>query len=124
MRIEEIECKLKQELVKRGLILVWGPELNRLGSDALIVFGAEQLHKDNGKPLIAGFGPGGFSETYGNSHASVLQDYHNRFLEALEAVGIPRSSLHSNYPHAGRGKIWPTFVARLTQKTFKELKQV
>ena len=121
MKVQELKKKLEQELTKRGLILVWSPEPNRLRPDDLVVFGAEQSTKGDGKTLIAGFGPGGFSESYGNSPISVIGDYHNKFLEALEAANIPRSSLHSNYPHVGRGKIWPTFVARLTQETFREL---
>ncbi|MEK7604114.1 MAG: hypothetical protein AAB461_03305 [Patescibacteria group bacterium] len=121
MKVQELKKKLEQELTKRGLTLMWSPELNQLRLDNLVVFGAEQSTKSEDKPLIAGFGPGGFSESHGNSPISVIADYHNKFLEALEAVNIPRSSLHSNYPHVGRGKIWPTFVARLTQETFREL---
>ncbi len=122
MKAQKIEKKLKKELTKRGLTLVWSPELNRLGQDDLVVFGAEQSTKEGEKPLMAGFGPGGFSEIWGNSPGSALKDYNNRFLEALEVVGIPRGSLHSNYPHVGRGKIWPTFVASLTQEAFGGLK--
>lgn len=122
MKVQEIKKNLERELTKRGLSLVWSPEPNRLGPDDLVVFGAEQSTNRKDKPLIAGFGPGGFNETYGNSPASVLGDYHNRFLEALEVVGIPRSSLRANYQHVGRGKIWPTFVADLTQETFRGLK--
>jgi len=124
MKVQEIKKNLELKLTERGLNLVWSPEPNRLGPGDLVVFGAEQSTNGKDKPLIAGFGLGGFSETYGNSPASVLMDYQDRFLEALEAVGIPRSSLHSTYPHVGRGKIWPTFVARLTQETFRELRPV
>ena len=124
MKIQEFKKKLERELIKRGLTLVWGPEPERLRPDDLVVFGAEQSTKSKDEPLIAGFGPGGFGEGYGNSPVTVIGDYHNKFLEALEAVGIPRNSLHSNYSHVGRGKIWPTFVARLTQETFRELKFV
>ena len=123
MRIEELKKKLERELKKRGLTLIWSPEPDRLRPDDLVVFGAEQStnNKDKDKPLIAGFSPGGFSESYGNSPTSVIGDYHSKFIEALEVVGIPRNSLHSNYPYVGRGKIWPTFLARLTQETFREL---
>lgn len=124
MKIQELKKKLERELKKRGLTLVWSPEQNRIRPDDLIVFGAEQSTNGKDKPLIAGFGPIGFSETYGNSPAPIIGDYHNKFLEALEVVGIPRSSLHSNATHVGRGKIWPTFVARFTQETFRELKHV
>ena len=124
MNAQKMKKRPEQELIKRGLCLIWSPEPNRLDPDDLVVFGAEQSTNSEDKPLIAGFGPGGFSETYGNSPAPVLGDYHDKFLEALEAVGIPRSSLHSTYPHVGRGKIWPTFVARLTQEAFRELEHI
>lgn len=122
MKVQEIKKKLEQELTKHGLTLVWSPDSNWLRPDDLVVFGAEQSTNRKDKPLIAGVGPGGFSETYGNSLAFAAGNYHNKFLETLEAVGIPRSSLHSNYLHVGRGKIWPTFVVRLTQDTFLGLK--
>ncbi|MDP1688877.1 MAG: hypothetical protein Q8L47_01970 [bacterium] len=120
MKIEEIKKNLEKELSERGLRLVWSPV--RLGPGDLVVFGAEQSINSKDKPLVAGFGPGGFEESFGNSSTSDIGNYQNKFLEALEAVGVPRSSLHSNYPHVGSGKIWPTFVARLTQETFRELK--
>ncbi len=121
MKIEEIEEKLKQELKKRGLTLVWKPQMDRLKPDDLVVFGAEQ-NQNTGQPLIAGFGPSGFGEDHGNSPSHVIADYHFEFLEALEAVGILRSSLNSNSTHVRRGTIWPIFVARLTQETFEKLK--
>jgi hypothetical protein len=113
--------RLKQELERRGLTLVWTPKPDRLSRGDLVVFGAEQSTGGRKKPLIAGFGPGKFDEARGNSPATSIQDYQNRFLEALEAAGIPKNSLHSTYPHVGRGKIWPTFVARLTQQKFRKL---
>ena len=121
MRIKELEKRLKRELKKQGLTLIWSPEPERLRSGDLVVFGAEQSTNGKNRPLIAGFGPGGFSESYGNSPPSTIKDYHDKFLDALEVIGIPRSSLHSNYSYAGRGKIWPTFVARITQETFRKL---
>lgn len=126
MKIEEIEEVLKQELEKRDLRLVYSPETgsSRLRSDQLIVLGAEQSLSSKNKGLIAGVGLTGFDEDDGNSPASVIEDYHSRFIEALEVVGIPRSSLHSAYPDVGMGKIWPTFIARLTQEEFRNLKPV
>lgn len=117
---KKIEEKLKKELAKRGLTLMCSPEKNsRLSSGQLVVFSAEQSKEDEDKkkPLIAGF-------RRGNSPDSIIGDYHNKFLEALEAVGIPRSSLYSTYPRVARGKIWPTFEARLTLDAFRELELI
>lgn len=118
----EIQEKLKKELSSRGLRLVWNPDSRRLDRDDLVVFGAEAVN--HGKPLVAGFGPRGFSERYGNSPHQAIEDCRKSFLDSLEAVGIQRSSLESEYPHVGRGKIWPTFVARLTQEEFRKLQPV
>jgi len=124
MTREDVESRLREELASRGLDLLWVSDLNRLGPRDLVVFGAEQASAsgDSEGRLVAGFGPGGFGESFGNSPIPVLQSYHDRFLKALEIVGIPRASLHSNFFEVGRGKIWPTFVARLTQKAFRELR--
>lgn len=121
MNIQDIDRKrLESELRDNGLQLTWFPDPQQLRAGNLIVFGAEQ-QLDAGKPLIAGFGPGGRSEAYGNSPSSVVEGYGEKFLVALETVGIPRAALHQNYIHVGRGKIWPTFVASLTQDGFASL---
>ena len=115
MVLAEIQEKLEKELSQRGLKLIWKPDLSKLDRGDLVVFGAEQA-------LNHGFGPGEFSESHGNSPQQSVEGYRKSFLDSLEAVGIPRSSLESEYPHVGRGKIWPTFVARLTQEQFRNLK--
>lgn len=116
MKFAEIQRKLEKELSSRGLKLVWRPGSSKLGKDDLVVFGANQKTRQH-EPLIDGFaGPASFSDP------PSIQEYQESFLNSLEAVGIPRSSLESQYPIVGRGRISPTFVARLKQKNFRKLK--
>jgi len=121
VKAQQIREKLEKELKKCSLHLVWFPDERFLGPDQLVVFGAEQALDDTAPPLIAGCGRGGFAGRNGNSSVDVQADYHGRFLEALKAVGIPQSALHSHYPTVGRAKIWPTFMARLTPECFAAL---
>jgi hypothetical protein len=107
MRYSEIEDALQLELAKRGLKLIWKPTPDKLSEGNLVVFGAEeQAEKTTPNPFF-------------EDQAAGFQD---GLLAALEAVGIPRASLHSSYPRICRGKCWCTYIARLTQETFKELK--
>lgn len=107
MAFEEINAKLNLELKNRGLYLVWKPDQSKIEKpDNLIVFGAEQS-PDTKEASIS-------------TDAQAL-DHQNRLLDALEAIGIPRGSLHSNFPRICRGKMWPTFIARITQESFREL---
>jgi hypothetical protein len=121
MNIERIRSKLEKELAKRNLRLVWDPEPAKLGPNELVVFGAEDVVREGEKPLTTGIGPIGSGEQFGNSPEPVVEEHLKKFLEALAAAGIPQTSLHSSYSHTGRGKIWPTFVARLTLETFNAL---
>jgi hypothetical protein len=122
MDMQILKEKLTSELAARGLHLVWFPDPGRFTSaDQLVVFGAEQAVDSGEEPLTAGFGPGGYSEAYGNSPISTIQDFHIRFLAALEAAGIPRTALHSDFTRVCRGKIWPTFVARVTQEVSRSM---
>jgi len=117
MKIEELNRRnLEVELAKQGLKLVWFPEQHRLKENDLVVFGAEQYSNED-EPLIAGF-------RSGNSPQKLVDKYHEHFLKALEAIGIPRESLHSNFIRVCRGKIWPTFVARLEQKAYEEISAI
>ncbi|MEK7504895.1 MAG: hypothetical protein AAB589_01245 [Patescibacteria group bacterium] len=90
---------------------MWSPKPRELRRDELVVFGAEQKVRGNKEPLVVG------------STGSLVDKYHEAFLRSLELAGIPRKTLHSQYVHVGRGKIWPTFVARITQENFRTIKQ-
>ncbi len=123
MEAEEINPRLINELEKRGLRLVWSPKkTDRLSPEHLRVFGAEQSLESTEERLSTGFGRSGHGEVFGNSPDHLIEEHHERFLAALEEVGIPRQSLHSHFIRTCRGKIWPTFIARLTQPEFKGLK--
>lgn len=117
MEIEDIKERLLRELSVRELRLVSCPDsLSKCKTDELLWFSAEQSTKSKDKPLVAGLKP-----RSSNTPDAVVSEYHNRFLAALHAVGIPRSAIHAHYLFVGRRKTRPTFVAQIRKSTFQGL---
>ncbi len=112
MATNRMERVLKKELRNRDLRLVWSPKPGHMKRDELVVFGAEQKVGCKAKKQLSMASP-----------MPVVNEYHEAFLRSLELAGVPRNCLHSTYVHVGRGKIWPTFIARITQESFRVIKE-
>jgi hypothetical protein len=121
MRVEEIDGKLRDELSKRGFKLVERSDLSKLGPTDFVVFRAEQKTYRDAKLFLVG--PNSSIKGLKESRLSEIpyvKSLHIKFLEALEAVGIPRDSLSLTSP-LSRAKGSLSFVAMLPQDKFREL---
>ena len=125
MKVDDIKRRLENcaSLERHGLTMVYWPKVGELGVNDLVVFGAEQSSKDSRPRLIYGTGvlsddPGALE---GNTPIAIVNEYMANFLLALAEAGLAEESIHSSYYKTGRGKIWPTFWARLLQAEFARL---